>query len=104
LSIEIPAAPIPEGLKVTVDEGWVTLKGEVDWEYQRTAARDVVSQLMGVCGVTNEITLAPRVLPSDVKSRIKESLERSADSDANNPYPGVFILCLSSKTSGCTRD
>jgi osmotically-inducible protein OsmY len=72
---------VPEGIKVTVDRAWVTLKGEVEWDYERNAAKDAIAPLMGVRGVTNEITLKKRVQSSDVKTRIEDALKRSAESE-----------------------
>jgi osmotically-inducible protein OsmY len=72
---------VPEGVKVSVTKGWVTLKGEADWDFERNAARDVVSPLMGVCGVSNEITIKTRIQPSDIKTRIEDALKRSAESE-----------------------
>ncbi len=72
---------VPEGVKLTVDQGWVTLSGSAEWEYQRTAAKNVISPLMGVCGVTNDITIRPRVQPADVKTRIEDALKRSAEKE-----------------------
>jgi osmotically-inducible protein OsmY len=72
---------VPDGIKVTVTKGWVTLKGEVEWDYERSAAGDVIRPLMGVCGVTNEITIKSKVQPSDIKSRIEDALKRSAESE-----------------------
>jgi osmotically-inducible protein OsmY len=73
---------VPEGVKVTVEKGWLTLSGEVDWEYERSAAKDAVASLMGVIGVTNDISIkAIKVQASEVKSRIEEALKRSAESE-----------------------
>lgn len=72
---------VPEGMKVTVDRAWVTLKGEVDWDFERNAAKNAITPLMGVRGVTNEITLKKRAQSSDIKTRIEEALKRSAESE-----------------------
>jgi len=56
-------------IKATVEAGWLTLTGEVSWNYQRNAAEDAVVRLMGVKGVTNSIT---------IKSESKEALEKTA--------------------------
>jgi osmotically-inducible protein OsmY len=72
---------VPEGVKVTVEKGWLTLKGQAEWDYERTAATDAVKPLMGVCGVSNEMTLKTKVQPSDVKTRIQDALKRSAESE-----------------------
>jgi osmotically-inducible protein OsmY len=76
---------LPEGrIKTKVENGWVTLSGNVDWEYQRREAVDAVRPLTGVRGVYNLITVKPRVLPADVKSRIRRALERTARLDADS--------------------
>ena len=72
------SSQVPKSLKISVEKGWVTLKGEVEWEYQRFAAKHAVSLLMGVTGVTNEITLKLKVQAADVKNRIQEALKRTA--------------------------
>jgi osmotically-inducible protein OsmY len=73
-----------EKLDVTVSKGWVTLEGEVEWQYQRTDAYDVVRRLAGVRGVTNLIVVKPRVTPSDLKKKIEDALVRTAEFDAKN--------------------
>jgi len=69
-------------IKVTVREGWLTLEGAVDWQYQKTAAESSVRYLVGVKGVSNLITVKPRVTPTDIKMKIEEALKRSAEMDA----------------------
>jgi osmotically-inducible protein OsmY len=76
--VSIPA----DQIKVTVKNGWVTLEGQVDWQYQKAIAESAVKRLKGVIGVTNNIEVKPRVSPTDVKSRIEEALRRSAELDA----------------------
>jgi osmotically-inducible protein OsmY len=71
-----------EKIAVSVDNGWVTLKGKVDWEYQRIAAANAVRDLLGVRGVTASISLEPHVNVADVKSKIEAALKRSAEVDA----------------------
>jgi osmotically-inducible protein OsmY len=70
-------------IKVTVEKGFLTLEGEVDWQYQKSAAEDAVHYLTGVKGVTNEITVKPSVAPTDTKSKIEAALKRSALIDAD---------------------
>jgi osmotically-inducible protein OsmY len=74
---------VPHG-KITpsVSNGWVTLKGHVDWDYQRAAAARAVRDIPGVCAVTNSITVEPHVSAGDVKSKIEAALKRSAEVDA----------------------
>lgn len=76
--VEVPDAK----LKVRVDKGWVTLEGEVDWQFERQAAERAVRYLTGVKGVSNQIHIAPHVSAYDVSARIKEALRRSADTEA----------------------
>jgi osmotically-inducible protein OsmY len=69
-------------LDITVSKGWVTLKGEVEWQYQRQDAERVVRRLSGVRGVTNLIVVKARVTPSELKQKIEQALLRSAALDA----------------------
>jgi osmotically-inducible protein OsmY len=76
-------AGIPaDKIKATVKNGWVTLEGTVDWQYQKTLAESTVKKLKGVLGVTNNIQVKPNVTPTDVKNKIQEALRRSAELDA----------------------
>ena len=75
---------IPTGtVKITVREGWVTLEGEVEWWYQKTAAENAVLYLTGVKGVSNLITIKPKLAPAAVATSIKSAFERNAVLDAN---------------------
>jgi osmotically-inducible protein OsmY len=69
-------------VKVTVSKGWVTLEGEVDWEFEREDAERVVRRMTGVRGVTNLIKVKARPTPSELKSKIEDALIRSAETDA----------------------
>jgi len=69
-------------IKVTVSGGWITLEGDVEWQYQRQAAEAAVRNLLGVKGVINLITIKPRVSPSEIRFKIEEALRRSAELDA----------------------
>lgn len=73
-----------ERLKVTVSKGWITLEGEVDWEFQKEDAERVVRRLSGVRGVSNLIMVHPRFKPStaDLKRKVEDALVRSAETDA----------------------
>jgi osmotically-inducible protein OsmY len=71
-----------ERLAVEVAKGWVTLGGEVDWGYQRTAAEDAVRMLSGVRGLTNLITVRPATKAADVRHRIEEAFRRNAELEA----------------------
>jgi osmotically-inducible protein OsmY len=67
---------------VTVSTGWVTLNGTVDWQYQKDAASRTVRELTGVKGVINNMIVRPRVSTTDVRSKIEEAFQRSAEIDA----------------------
>lgn len=71
-------------LKLTVSKGWVTLEGNVEWNYQKERAEEAVRRVKGVKGVTNSILLKPRASPVDVKRKIEEAFKRSAEVDANS--------------------
>jgi osmotically-inducible protein OsmY len=74
---------IPQGkVHVTVDKGWITLKGDVEWQYQRQEAERAVRHLLGVKGVSNLITVKPAATPSDLKRKIEDALVRNAQVDA----------------------
>lgn len=76
---------IPQGkIAVKVQDGWVTLSGQVDWNFQKTDAERAVRRLSGVVGMINAINVRPRVAAEDVKSRIEKALKRSAELDANS--------------------
>ena len=75
---------VPASIKVSVENGWVTLSGETAWNYQRDAAEFDVQKLDGVLGVTNEITITPSVRASEVKDDIIGALGRNAQIEADN--------------------
>lgn len=70
---------VPKNIKFSVTDGVITLSGEVEWDYQRLAAKNVVKQLMGVSGVNNNITITPKAQSKDVKALIENALKRSAE-------------------------
>ena len=71
-----------EKIKVTVKNRWITLDGDVEWQYQKGAAENAVKNLTGVKGVTNQIVIKTRISPAQVKTRIEEALERNAELEA----------------------
>lgn len=74
---------VPETIDVLVQDGWITLSGVVNWHYQKTAAEDDVRKLSGVRGVTNSITIKPRIEASNIKTKIELALKRHAEIEAN---------------------
>jgi osmotically-inducible protein OsmY len=77
-SIGIPA----DSVMVKVQGGWITLSGEVEWDYQRHSAETSVRRLSGVVGVVNSITIKPKLQTVDVKRKIEDALKRSAEVQA----------------------
>lgn len=73
-----------DAVKIMVEGGWVTLSGEVNWDYQRKAAVDAVRYLMGVKGVSNVIAIKPTVSAPLVKADIEAALVRQARKDSNS--------------------
>ena len=71
-------------IDVTVSKGWVTLKGEVEFGFQRRAAERAVRRLSGVKGVSNLITIKPLLSPTDLKQKIEKALVRNAETDARH--------------------
>lgn len=72
-----------ENIKVVVKNGWVTLEGQAEWEYQRSRAEEAARRVIGVKGISNLIALKPRVAPSEIRAKIEEALKRMAEVDAN---------------------
>jgi osmotically-inducible protein OsmY len=73
-----------EHVKVIVKNGWVTLEGQVEWQYQRSIAESAVKGLKGVKGVSNLVRLRPKAEPADIKRKIQEAFRRSAEIDASH--------------------
>jgi osmotically-inducible protein OsmY len=90
-----------EKIKVVVNNGWVTLEGEVEWQYQREAATNAVRYLTGMRGVSNDIKIKAHVAPKDVKDKIEAAFKRSAEIDARrvgvDVHDGRVVL------HGCVR-
>ena len=75
---------VPEDrVQVLVENGWIRLEGEVDWQFQKQSAENAVRNLTGVRGVTNLIGVVPRVTPKEVEGKIEAAFKRSAEIDAH---------------------
>jgi osmotically-inducible protein OsmY len=72
-----------EEIRVVVKNGWLTLEGEVEWNYQRERSEEAVRRVRGVKGITNWIQVKPRVAPTEVRRKIEEALRRAAEIDAS---------------------
>lgn len=82
LSTQLPLSS--KNMKVTVNNGWITLEGEAEWYYQRERAEEAVRFVKGAKGVINMIEVKPKATPSEIKRKIEEAFKRSAEVDANN--------------------
>ena len=105
IKLELPFSH--ENLKVVVKKGWVTLEGNAEWNYQRTAAESAALRVNGVLGVSNFIKLAPRVSPMEVKKKIEGALKRIAQLDANRitvEANGSEVVLQGSVRSWAERD
>jgi osmotically-inducible protein OsmY len=81
LKAELPISH--DRIKVIVKDGWVTLEGAAEWQYQKTTAENAVRKVKGVKGVTNVIAVKPKLEPSELKRKIMEAFKRNAEVDAN---------------------
>jgi osmotically-inducible protein OsmY len=73
-----------DDVRITVDKGWVTLRGEVEWDYQRRSVENAIRPLMGVVGLSNNMTLKSKVAPSDLQRRISDALRRQVEREITN--------------------
>lgn len=69
-------------VKVTVEKGWVTLSGELDWNFQRRAVERMIRPLKGVVGITDNIRLKTLPIPVNLSNRIQDALTRQAQREA----------------------
>ena len=70
-------------IKVTIEGGWLTLEGDVEWSYQRDRAEKAVRAVRGVIGVSDNLRRKPRVVATEVKRQIEDALKGSVELDAN---------------------
>jgi osmotically-inducible protein OsmY len=99
----VPASSV----SVMVEHGWVTLDGDLNWQYQRSAAEDAVRGLTGVTGISNRIAVKPTVSPTDIKSKIEAALKRNAILDAesiNVQTDGGKVTLTGTVSSWAERD
>jgi osmotically-inducible protein OsmY len=72
-----------EKIKVVVKNGWITLEGQAEWQYQRSTAENAVRRIKGIKGVSNMIQLKPHAQPSEIKKKIQDAFRRNAEVDSN---------------------
>lgn len=96
-----------DSLKVTVERGWVTLEGKVEWQFQKQEAENCVRHLLGVKGVINQIQIEVTVDTADLKAKIEQALVRNARLDAkqiNVELSGGKIVLRGEVRSWSERD
>jgi osmotically-inducible protein OsmY len=71
-------------VQASVEKGWLTLRGELQWEFERASAESAVRTLKGVAGISNLVTLKPGLSPSNVKAKITEALRRQVDREVGH--------------------
>jgi len=81
-AIESNALFKPEKLSVTVADGWVTVRGQVEWNFEREEAEKVVRNLWGVKGVTNLVSVRLTATPEQVKQELEKAIWRTTDAEA----------------------
>lgn len=85
LDVLLWSTSLPSNMvKVKVQDGWVTLSGTAEWNYQRETAARAARDLYGVKGVTNAMLIAPKASPVDIRQRIEKALKRQAELDMQN--------------------
>src|SRR3978361_68923 len=77
LKAELPISY--DKIKVIVKDGWITLEGAVEWQYQKTTAENAVRKVKGVKGVTNLVSVKPKVEPTELQRKIMEAFKRNAE-------------------------
>lgn len=81
--LQLMAPAYHQGIQVMVENGWLTLSGTVEWNYQRNAALRLISHVMGVRGVSNHISIQPKVIARAVKDEILAAMQRRAIADVD---------------------
>ena len=101
------AVPI-NTIRVSVDNGWITLSGHLPWQFQKVAAERAVRYLHGVTGVINTIVVKTMVSPTDVKAKIEGAFRRSADVEAQRvaveAHDGAVTLLVTVKSLSERRE
>ena len=73
-------------IKITVDDGWVTTKGEVEWMFEKEAVRQAIENIQGVRGISNLVSVMSKATLniSAIKKKIASAFHRSASINSNN--------------------
>ena len=73
-----------DAIRATVEHGWVTLDGEVEWDFQRRSAEKAIRPLIGVVGITNQVKLRAKPVAADISRQIEDALKRQAIREAQH--------------------
>jgi osmotically-inducible protein OsmY len=73
-----------EDIKLKVENGWITLEGTVQWNFQKEAAKNAIKDLAGIRGISNVIRVITTVEPNNIKEKIKIAFERNATIDSDH--------------------
>jgi osmotically-inducible protein OsmY len=73
---------VPASVQVSVEKGRVMMRGQVDWDFQRTAAEKALRNLTGITGIVNHVSIHKKIEPKDVKTKIENALARMARDEA----------------------
>src|SRR4051812_40227001 len=96
-----------KNLPLTVDKGWITIRGEVEWNFQKEDAERLLRRLWGVKGVTNLIVVKTRPTPMELKDKIEKALLRTAQLDARSistDVQGSKVILKGTVRSWAERD
>jgi osmotically-inducible protein OsmY len=92
-ALKLHTAVLENRIKIKVEDGVVTLEGDVEWEYQRKAAKDAIENLPGVRDVFNYITVKPLVMAGEIERKITDAFHRNASLDAE----GIQVETIGSR-------
>jgi osmotically-inducible protein OsmY len=82
--LQLMAPEYSQQVKAMVEQGWLTLSGDVEWNFQRNAAVRLVSHVMGVRGVSNAINIRPKLIARSVREEVRAALQRRAIQDIDS--------------------
>lgn len=84
LALQWHTAVPADAVRLTVDQGWITMAGELDWDHQRQSLEQALRHLTGVIGISNEIVLRSQPAPQDIAQRIAAALQRQSAREARH--------------------
>ena|ERR1700733_2041713 len=73
-----------ERLTLSVENGWIKLEGDIEWQFQKDRAQSEIEDIVGVNGITNLISIKPELDPTDIEYKIQRAFQRSATIDSSS--------------------